>query len=73
MALRKETFTAQLDADLMEKLRQTAEREHTSVEGIVEEALLRLIEARNALDSRVRELHEDSVREYDEVYRHLAQ
>ena len=73
MALHKETFSTELDTELVAKVRAMADSEHRAVDAVVEEALLNLLQKRSGVRPEVMEHYRDSVAEFSEVYRHLSQ
>lgn len=72
MALRKETFTTEIDATVLAQARTLADADHQTVEAFVEEALVNLIRARSGVRPEVMEACRETVKTYAEVCEHLA-
>ncbi|WP_300545444.1 hypothetical protein [Maricaulis sp.] len=71
----REKFATQIDSALLADLRNLAKAEGRQIQTLVEEAIGNLIETRKTSDrkARILALHEESMAQYDDVYRKLAE
>jgi hypothetical protein len=75
MKQHREKFATQIDSALLADLRDLAKTEGRQIQTLIEEAVDNLLKSRKAGDrkARILALHEESMAQYDAVYRKLAE